>query len=274
MDDEMEPTGDSRESGREPDGSGWPRAVFWMFAVLVAAGSFLFVFQSCRNLPADTVGYTADKMVQVVTNVSRSLAEIAAAFNQGTISISMNSFGTEVENTKHLQFKKIRQMEVFTRTDTAYTGFGYVPLPDVIVEARAPVEYAYYLDLDDAWRLVVEDGQVRVYTPKIRFNKPSVDVSRLEYEVKSGGLFRDSRLAMENLQRSISSLAFLKAEENVRLVRTTGRETVEEFVEQWLMDSFSDGSNYQVRVFFPGESPADPPANRPLRFEGLENRGP
>jgi hypothetical protein len=60
---------------------------------------------------------------------------------------------------------------------------------------------------------------------------------------------------MENLQRSITALAFLKAEENVRLVRTTGRESVEEFVEEWLMRSFSDGSNYQVRVVFPGESP-------------------
>ena len=235
---------------------GWPRVIFLMFALLVAAGTFLFVFQSCRNLPSDTVGHSVDKMVQVVTNVSQSLAAIAAAFNQGTISVSMSSFGTEVEDTKHFQFKKIRQMETFTRTDQAYTAFGYVPLPDIIVEARAPVEYAYFLDLDDEWRLVVEGGQVHVYTPRIRFNKPSVNVSRLEYEVKKGGLFRDSQLAMENLQRSITALAFLKAEENVRLVRTTGRESVEEFVEEWLLRSFSDGSNYQVRVIFPGESPA------------------
>jgi hypothetical protein len=212
-------------------------------------------------------------MVQVVTNVSRSLAEIAAAFNQGTLHVSMNSFGTEVENAKHLQFKKIRQMEIFTRTDQASTGFGYVPLPDVIVEARAPVEYAYYLDLNDEWNLVVEGGKVVVHTPRIRFNRPAVDVSHLEYEVKRGGFFRNSQLAMENLQRSIMSLAYLKAQENLRLVRNTGRGTVEEFVEQWLARSFMDGSNYQVQVCFPGEPSPDESRKRPLALEGAANSG-
>ena len=35
----------------------------------------------------------------------------------------------------------------------------------------------------------------------------------------------------------------------------TGREPVAEFVQQWLARSFPDGSNYTVRVHFPGEAP-------------------
>ena len=59
--------------------------------------------------------------------------------------------------------------------------------------------------------------------------------------------------AMEDLKKSLTSLAVLKARENVHLVRETGRETVAEFVQQWMRGNFADGTNYQVKVYFPGE---------------------
>jgi hypothetical protein len=237
--------------------SNWERTIFRMFILLLLCGSGLYVFKSCRDLPGRAVDKTVDKTVQIMTNVTRSLAEMASAFHQGTLTFNLTSTGTALENTKYFQFKKIRQTEIFRHTDQATTGFGYIPLPEVIVEARAPVEYTYFLDLDAPWQFVVQGQQVQVFTPRIRFNKPAVDVSRLQYEVRQGSLFRDSSSAMDQLKNSISSLAYLKARENLDLVRQTGRQPVAEFVQQWLIRSFADGSNYTVRVYFPGE-PAPP----------------
>jgi hypothetical protein len=84
-----------------------------------------------------------------------------------------------------------------------------------------------------------------------------VDVSRIEYEVKKGSVFRDTEAARESLKKSITSLAYMKGLENLRLVRAGGREPVEEFVKQWLLHSFADGTNYQVKVYFPGEKNAE-----------------
>ena len=169
--------------------SNWERTAFRMFVLVLFAGSGLYVFKSCRDLPGHVVDKTVERTVQIVTNLSRSLAELASAFHQGTITINLSSTGTQLENTKYFQFKKVRQLEIFAHTDHAMTGFGYIPLPEVIVEARAPVEYTYYLDLDAPWRLAVRGQTVHVFTPRIRFNKPAVDVSQLVYEVGRGVSF-------------------------------------------------------------------------------------
>jgi len=237
----------------------WRRTLFWMFALLVVAGAGLYVFKSLRDLPKDTVTATMNATVQAITNVSRSLAALASQFNHGSITLSMNSTGTKLADTKYFQFKKINQLEIFTHRDQASTGFGYIPLPEVVVEARAPVDYTYYLNLDATWRMEINEEKqvVDVFTPSIHFNKPAVDVSRMEYEVKKGSVLRDVDDAMDNLKKSISSLSYIKAQENLELVRETGRKPVEEFVRQWLIQSYTDASRYQVRVFFPGETPPE-----------------
>jgi hypothetical protein len=248
------------EAGALPPGdprSSWQHTVFWMFTLALVAASGLYMFKSCRDLPGEAVDLTANKAVQIRTNLSRTLAQLAETFNHRAVTVSMNSTGTTLESMKHFQFKKVTQTEIFTHTDRATTGFGYIALPEVIVEARAPVEYAYYLDLDAPWRLVVRDRQVHVLTPDIQFNRPAVDVSRIEYEVKKGSVFRDTEAARESLKKSITSLAYMKGLENLRLVRAGGREPVEEFVKQWLLHSFADGTNYQVKVYFPGEKNAE-----------------
>jgi len=243
-----------KEQDPGPSQAPWERTLFRMFAIVIAAGCGLYVFKSCRDLPVETAEKAVDKTMQVITNVGQAVATVAAAFHKGTVSLSLDSTGTELENTQYFQFKKVRQTEIFTHTDQAVTGFGYLPLPDVIVEARAPVEYTYYLDLSDAWRFLLEGDTVHVLTPDIHYNKPAVDVSKLEYQVRKDSFFRDSDAALEHLRKSLSSLAYLKAAENLKLVRSTGREPVAEFVQSWLLRSFADGTNYEVKVYFPGDA--------------------
>jgi len=124
-----------------------------------------------------------------------------------------------------------------------------------VVEARAPVDYTYYLDLNAPWRFEIKDNIVHVFAPPIRFNKPAVDASAITYEVKKGGLLKGD--AQENLKQSLTSLVALRAKENIPLVRETGRKQTSDFVEKWLMTSFTDGKSYAVKVYFPDEAPPD-----------------
>jgi hypothetical protein len=218
-----------------------------MAAVLLALGIVAFLLlRACARAPAD-----------VVERAGRALVDLAAAFQQGRVTTEFISFATSVQGSQRLQFGTIKQMEIFTRTDEATTAFGYVPLPDVVVEARAPVEYTYFLDLNGKWDFVLEDGVLHVHAPAIQFNQPAVDISATKLEIRQGSVFRDTKAAQENLRQSITSLARLKARENIHLVRETGRRQTTEFVENWLMRTFADGKRYPVKVHFPDDKKRD-----------------
>src|SRR5688572_6044030 len=232
-------------------GMNWPKATVWMAVTLILAVNAVIILKSCFDAP----GKVIDKTGQAIEKVGSSLATVAAAFNRGSITTSFVSTATTLSNHQHLQFATLKQTEIFTHTEEKSTAFGYVPLPDVVVEARAPVEYTFYVDFKAKWEMHLKDNTIHVFAPPIRANKPAVDASAISYEVKKGYLKTDE--AQENLKRSITSLVTLRAKDNVPLVRETGRKEIAEFVENWLARSFTDGKNYNVKVYFPGEKPAE-----------------
>lgn len=253
----MPPTQPSSPGSPNP----WSKNVIWLAVIGVVALNAALIFRSCRNLPGETL----DKAGKVIEKAGKALADVASAFRQGTIRTEFVSYATTVTNQHYLQFATLKQTEMFTRSESTTTGFGYIPLPEVVVEARAPVETTYYLDLNAKWDFVLKDNVVYVFAPPIHFNKPSVDASAITYEVKKGYL--KTAEALDNLKKSVTSLATLKAKENVPLVRENGRRQTTEFVERWLMKSFTDGKQYSVKVYFPDEKPPGDirPSEAPLR---------
>jgi hypothetical protein len=246
----MAPTSDKPPLAHGPSASqSWAQTAKWVLIVLILVAGAVMVLRSCLGWPERALQKTGD----TISRAGSALATVAAAFNQGTIKTSFVSYATTITNSQRLQFATLKQMEIFTRTEEPSTAFGYVPLPDVVVEARAPVEYTYYLDLNAKWDFVLQDGALYVFAPPIRANKPAVDVSTLTYEVKKGH-FRTAD-ALDNLKASITSLVILRAKDNIPLVRETGRRQTAEFVEKWLQGNFADGKQYPVKVYFPGETP-------------------
>ena len=227
---------------------------------IIGINAALFI-RTCQKLPGEAI----EKTGKVVEKAGKALADLAAAFRRGTVTTEFLSYATTITNQHYFQFATLKQTEIFTRSEQASTGFGYIPLPEIVVEARAPVEYTYYLDLNAKWNFALKDNVVYVLAPPIRFNKPAVDASRITYEVKKGYLKTSD--AMENLKKSVTSLATLKARDNVELVRENGRRQTTEFVERWLLNSFADGKQYPVKVFFADEKLPDgiTPETMPLR---------
>lgn len=225
-----------------PPTSPWAKATMWMVIAFLFVVGGLYVFKSCRDLPGE-----------VIQKAGQALADVASAFKRGTVTTSFVSYATTISNYHRLQFATLKQTEIFTREEAPITGFGYIPLPDVVVEARAPVEYTYYLDLNAPWRFVAQENTLYVFAPPIRFNTPAVDASAISYEVRKGYLKKAE--ALENLKKSITSLVAIRARDNLPLVRENGRRQTQQFVEQWLVKSFTDGRSYAVKVFFPDEKP-------------------
>ena len=229
----------------------WSRSVLGIAVVLILSVNAVIFLKSCASVPEKTL----DKAGQVIDKTGQALSNIAASFKQGTFSTTFTSYATTISNQTRLQVATLRQTELITQTNQSSTAWGYVPLPDVVVEARAPVEYTYYLDLNAPWNFDLRDGHVLATAPPLHFNKPAVDASAISYEVRKG-TFKTAE-ALDGLKRSVTSLVTLRAKENIPLVRENARKQTTEFVERWLMKNFSDATNYPVKVIFADEKKPD-----------------
>ena len=239
------------EEPRRSSHAPWALAAAAVAIVAIVVGAGLYVFRSVRSLPGE-VAEGGRKALQ-------DLGRVAAAFRTGTVTTTFRSYATEVTGTTRLQFAELRQEEVFERRDTEAILWGALSLPDVVVEARAPVTYTYFLDLDKEWRFRLEGRDVLVVAPPVEWNRPAVDVSALRFAVREGSVFRDADLAKDRLRSELTPLLERRAREHVAFVRETGRRKVEEFVETWLVRRFADGSEHRARVVFADE----PAAARP-----------
>ncbi|HXY39867.1 MAG TPA: hypothetical protein VEQ10_09360 [Vicinamibacteria bacterium] len=233
----------------------WAIATAAVAIVAVVTAGVVYVFHSARALPADVLGQGRA--------VLREVAEVAAAFRTGTITTSFRGYATRVQGTSRLEFAELQQLEVFERRDSESLLWGTLTLPDVVVEARAPVEYSYYLDLDKEWRFRLQGREVLVLAPAVEWNQPAVDVSALRYEVREGSVLRNEQIVQDRLRSELTALAAMRARQHLPLVREVGRRKVEGFVETWLLQRFTDGGGYRARVRFADE-PAPPPPHPPV----------
>ena len=240
----------SGSSNARPSHTPWALAFAAVAVVAIVAATLVFLLRSAADVPG-TVLKEGRAALQ-------DLREVAAAFSTGTVTTTFRSYATEVTGTNRLQFAEVRQMEVFERRDEAAVLWGTLALPDVVVEARAPVEYTYFLDLDEEWTFRLEGKDVQVVAPRVEFNRPSIDVSALRYEVREESVLRDEQIALDKLRSEHSGLTMQRARQQHPLVRETGRRSVEAFVETWLVQRFADGEDYRARVRFADEPPPEP----------------
>jgi hypothetical protein len=239
------------EEPPRPSRAPWALAAATVAIVAIVVGSGLYAFRSVRSLPGE--------VAEGGRRALQGLGQVAAAFRTGTVTTTFRSYATEVGGTTRLQFAELREEEVFERRDAEAILWGALALPDVVVEARAPVTYTYFLDLDKEWRFRLEGRDVLVVAPPVEWNRPAVDVSALRFAVREGSVFRDADLAKDRLRSELTPLLERRAREHVAFVRETGRRKVEEFVETWLVRRFADGSEHRARVVFADEPAAATP---------------
>lgn len=249
---------ENRQSTTSPNGrSLWPIATVLIVAILTGAGLFLAVRLS--QVPREALRGSQELL--------RDLQDVASAFRSGTIEVSFESFTRSLEGSNRLQFATLEQTETFKLTDRATVFWGAVDLPDVVVSATAPVEYTAYLDLDDRWDFQITEDRVVVTAPPIQFNKPAIDVSRIRYVVEQESWLRDEETVVEALRTGLTEMSAERIRDHLPMVREIGREESARFVSNWLVQSFSDGTEYEVVVRFQDESIVGEPASE-LGTEG------
>jgi hypothetical protein len=212
---------------------------------VVALLAAVYVIHSLLSLPG--------RAVDAGREVAKDLRSLAASFRQGSVETAFVGYATRLSGSNKLQVAELRQVETYTRTESSSLLWGTLQLPDVVVEARVPVEYVYTLDLAETWLFELEGSRLRVTAPALEFNAPALDVSRLEYDVRASSILRNEDAAIVALQSGLTQLSRERARQQIGLVRETARRQTEEFVGNWLGSAFDGGEDCTVDVIFEDE---------------------
>ena len=132
---EPEPEKKPTQKPRPDTTAAWARTAMWVGIVTILVAGAVLTFRSCLAFPERVLKHGGD----AVQKTGNALASVAAAFRQRTVQTSFFNYATTITNTHYLQFATLKQTEIFTRKEEPSTAFGYVLLPDVVVEARAPM---------------------------------------------------------------------------------------------------------------------------------------
>ena len=220
----------------------------------IFGGSALLLVRMLRDMP----GAALDKGTEMIKTLGGEAARVARAFNEKTVREEFISHAAELAGTSRFQFATLKEGEIFQREEKGSTAWGLIALPKVVVEARAPVEYSYYLDFAGPWEFAREGPSLTVFAPPITANPPSLDVSALQFYTLEGSVWRNDGAVRERLKDTLTGALRKRAVTNAALVRETGRQRLAEFVEKWLAEKFSDGRDLRVKVVFPDERPLSP----------------
>ncbi|HEY3900504.1 MAG TPA: hypothetical protein VGM54_17985 [Chthoniobacter sp.] len=244
-----EPTASPPVASRNP----WPwLALLGVVALLV--GAAMWSVEKATSL----AGAGVTKGLAVVKELGHEAATVVSAFRQQNIRQQFLSSAVTLEGTSRLQVATLKEDEIFRRKEQDSIAWGWISLPQVVVQADVPVEYSYYLDFNGSWEFTRENDLVTVHAPPLRPNAPAPDISKLTFYTLEGHVWQDDKAVRERLQGSMSSALRDRALEHVTLIREIARRQTERFVEKWLTDSFSDGHAFKVKVVFPDEAPAAP----------------
>ena len=225
-----------------------------MVVVGIIGGSGLLMVRMLRDMP----GAALDKGTEMLKTLGGEAAKVARGFNEKTVREEFISHAAELAGTSRFQFATLKEGEIFQREESGSTAWGLIALPKVVVEARAPVEYSYYLDFAGPWEFARAGQVLTVFAPPISANPPALDVSALQFYTLEGSVWRNDGAVRERLKDTLTGALRKRAAKNAGLVRETGRQRFTEFVEKWLAEKFSDGRDLRVKVVFPDERPLSP----------------
>lgn len=162
----------------------------------------------------------------------------------------------QLTGKQSLYVAKLQTVEVVERT-SATKALG-ISLPSVMLEAKIPVEYNYYISLSGGWRFEVHNKELRVFPPELSSSRPAIDLSKMQFNIKKGSVLRNQKELMKKFESDIPGFLIERAIQHRESVREEARRSVEEFIRNWILTSMAPLEVEQVRVQFPHEMSNSP----------------
>lgn len=205
-----------------------------------------------------------DDATEKVIDVTKKIID---EFKTDKITYDFHTYGvTKLKGTNRLQVATVNAMELFkSNRDTSYI-WGLLKF-SAGVTITAPVEYTYYLDLNDRWKFLITDEgtaeapmlKVFVLAPPIQYNTPAIIVSKWTIQDDKRSYFIDQDELREKLRQELVNICQEMAKERIQdnILRATIRTEVKNFIQTWFIENrFKDDKHKPMvaEVYFEDEA--------------------
>src|SRR6185369_13601146 len=155
-----------------------------------------------------------------------------------------------------LEIATVTLYERFKRLDTR--EFWGIPLGTTVSIIQVPVTYRYHIELAREWPIYVSGKTAVVRAGDVKPTLPvAIDTSRMEKYTQNGWARFNKEENLEVLERSMTPELASRANDRAirQLAVDAGRQTVREFVTNWLLkeQGWKRDADRKVIVLFPGE---------------------
>lgn len=210
-----------------------------------------FIHWSIALAAAAAVGfYIASSPLKKATQTA-VLDKVIETFSDETAQTRFMSYATTVTALKRLELAQVNQIEIFERSSRMQILWQQLQLPDVVVRATVPVEYRYYVELNNDWKISMNGSVLNVVAPALITGTPSPDISNLRFEVRKGSLFRNERRVEKALQAELTALLEERAKATSTLAKEPARKQIISLARQWLK---SESKEADIHVRFADEA--------------------
>lgn len=178
--------------------------------------------------------------IYFIDRTAGALSDMAEKFQSGKVTTEFRDYVTQIKGFQRLQVASLNTVDIFTKLDSRSVFWNMIDLPDVQVEIKIPVEYSYYLDLNNAWRFDWNDKDktVTIFAPQIKSNTPAIDLSSMSVTIQKGSFLRDEEEVKEKLIGELSGRLLELADKKIPLIRETARNEVRQFISNWFIKNY------------------------------------
>jgi len=202
--------------------------------------------------------FLIERVAGAARGMGNLLHEMADRLHTRNVEETFRERITQVVSTEGdiLELAQVEAEESFTRADSRSLFGDMVYLGTTISEIRVPVVFRYHLKLSDEWKIVIEDQEVRVLAPMLRPSlPPAIRTDGMEKKSASGWLRFNAAENLAQLEKGLTPQMERRAgdKRHLNLAREASRQSVEQFVRKWVLESHPDIGQMKVLVTFPDE---------------------
>jgi hypothetical protein len=158
----------------------------------------------------------------------------------------------KTQGSKKLSLAEISTTERFKR-ESAPRLFSLISLPAVAVQATMPVTYDFYIDLEEKWDAQLVKEKILITAPPLRMRLPTVDISKVQFDVLESHLLRDEHKVQEDLRLEITNLLTETGLQYKDKATQTAKRSFQNLVTAFLRTHFQTEKLPTVEVLFQGE---------------------
>jgi hypothetical protein len=196
-------------------------------------------------------------LLSVIIIGATTIIEACSKFKTGRIT---NTFVSDIPviistHGKVLELATTENTEFFEKKDAWYLGGAY--LGENVARIRVPTTYRYHLLLSDPWELAARNNVCIVRAPMFKPSQPpAIHTDRMEKEAEGGWARFDKQQTLDALEHELTPNLKTRASDSrhVELVREHCRNSVAEFVKEWLITRAQWTNRFDsIVVVFPDE---------------------